>query len=275
MTDDNPTEGSVKLRPADAARPPTGVEPKLVSFIDDKGNEEAQEVVKLCAESLEKGEVAILVRSRGHLASILPALRTAGIRYEAFEIDQLREEQHVLDLISLTRAIVHLGDRVSWLACLRAPWCGLDLSDLAALAEHERNRTIFDLLNDPDKIASLSVSGRIRAVRTSEILSRAVDHLGRCSLRELVEQAWLALGGPSLLRESSHLEDALTYFELVEQFEQGGMIRDFSLLNVERETRISICEAANWDGLRQDHDDPQRQGAGVRYCHPAESWGRR
>jgi ATP-dependent helicase/nuclease subunit A len=50
-----------------------------------------------------------------------------------------------------------------------------------------------------------------------------------------VEQAWLGLGGPSLLREPSHLEDALTYFELVEQFEQGGLIRDFSLLNARLE----------------------------------------
>ncbi|MCU1293539.1 MAG: helicase/exodeoxyribonuclease subunit, partial [Bryobacterales bacterium] len=235
MTDDNPAEGSVKFRNASAARPETDIEPKLIAFIDDKGNEEAREVARLCAESLEKGDVAILVRSRAHLASILPVLREAGIRYEAFEIDQLREEQHILDLISLTRAIVHLGDRVSWLACLRAPWCGLDLSDLSALAEHERDRTILDLLSDPDKIAALSVSGRIRAVRTAEILSRAVNHLGRCPLRELVEQSWLGLGGPSLLREPSHLEDALTYFELVEQFEEGGVIRDFSLLNARLE----------------------------------------
>ena len=235
MTADDPVEGSVKLRCSRAARPGTGIEPRLIAFVDDKGDEEAQEVVRLCADSITKGDVAILVRSRKHLVSILPALRSAGIRYEAFEIDQLREEQHILDLIAITRAIVHLGDRVSWLTCLRAPWCGLELADLAALAEHERSRTILDLLNDPDKVNSLSVPGRIRAVRTAEILSRAVEHVGRCSLRELVEQAWLALGGPSLLREPSHLEDAFTYFDLIEEFEEGGIIRDFSLLNARLE----------------------------------------
>lgn len=235
MTEDNRAEGSVRLRPAEATRPETGIGPRVIPLVDDNGEDEAREVVTLCADSLKKGDVAILVRSRGHLVSILPALRAAGIRYEAFEIDQLREEQHVLDLISLTRACVHLGDRVSWLACLRAPWCGLELADLAALAEHERSRTILELLNDPEKIAALSVAGRFRAVRTAEILSRAVDHIGRCSLRELVEHTWLALGGPSLLGEPSHREDAFTYFDLIEEFEQGGIIRDFSLLNARLE----------------------------------------
>ena len=229
MTEDNPVEGSVKLRPAEAARPETGLDPKVFALVDDKGQEEAAEVVTLCRD------VAILVRSRGHLLSILPALRANDIRYEAFEIDQLREEQHILDLISLTRAIVHLGDRVSWLACLRAPWCGLDLADLSALAEHQRSRTVLDLVNDPDRLAALSSAGRLRSVRTAAILSRAVEQVGRCSLRDLVEQTWMALGGPSLLLERNHLEDALTYFDLVEQFEQGGIIRDFSLLNARLE----------------------------------------
>ncbi len=235
MTEDNPAEGSVKLRAAGATRPQTGIEPRFIPFVDDKGDKEAQEVVSLCKECLPKGEVAILVRSRSHLLSILPALRRDGIRYEAFEIDTLREEQHVIDLISLTRALVHPGDRVSWLSCLRAPWCGLGLADLSALAEHEERRTILDLLNDPEKIAALSVSGRMRAVRTGEILTRAVNYVGRCSLRELVEQTWLALGGPSLLPEKNQREDALTYLDLIEQFERGGIIRDFSLLNARLE----------------------------------------
>ncbi len=158
-------------------------------------------------------------------------MRDAGIAYEAVEIDELKEEQHILDLISLTRAVLHLGDRVSWLACLRAPWCGLTLADLAALTENERDRTILDLLSDPEKIRSLSPEGRNRAVRVQEILSEAVSNVGHASLRDLIEQTWLRLGGPAVLRQKNHLEDADTFFGLVEAFEQGGMIRDFSLLN--------------------------------------------
>ena len=230
MTEDNQRNASVKLRPAEASRPPTGIEPKLIPFVNDKGREEAAEIVKLAQDSLPKGDVAILVRGRNHLAEILPALRDAGIRYEAVEIDQLQKAQHVLDLVSLTRAIVHLGDRVSWLACLRAPWCGLRLADLATLAEHEKDRTVLELLSDPDKIAGLSPEGRSRALNVADVLGRAVAHAGRCSLRILVEQSWMALGGPSVLREGSHRADVETYLDLIESFEEGGTIRDFSLL---------------------------------------------
>ena len=230
MAEDDPAHGGVKLRPAVATRPETGVAPELVPFVNDEGEEEAQEVARLAKDTLEKGNVAILVRSRSHLAFVLPALRKAGIRYEALEIDQLREAQHILDLISLTRAILHVGDRISWLACLRAPWCGLTLSDLSQLAEFEPERTVLDLLSDPEKIFALSVDGRVRAARVGEILSRAVSNVGRTRLRDLVEQTWLALGGPAVLREESHREDAQTYLDLVGEFEQGGIIRDFSLL---------------------------------------------
>ena len=231
MDADDRAHGGVKLRPAESTRPETGVIPQLIPLVNDKGEEEARTVVELVRTSLELGDVAILVRSRSQLSFILPALSRAKIRYEAIEIDQLREEQHILDLISLTRAMLHLGDRVSWLACLRAPWCGLKLADLAALAEREEDRTICELLADPDRVRALSVDGRLRTVRVQEILSNAVASVGRLPLRDLVEKTWLALGGPAALGEKSHLDDAETYFELIEEFERGGIIRDFSLLN--------------------------------------------
>ena len=175
-------------------------------------------------------KVGILVRSRAHVNDILPALRNAGIPYQAIEIDQLAGEQHVLDVISLARAISHIGDRVSWLACLRAPWCGLTLTDLATLAEGQSAQTILDLLSDPERIARLSSEGRARAIRTAEILREAVARFGREPLRKLVESIWCALGGPAALQEANQHEDMDTILDLLEDLEEGGVIRDFSLL---------------------------------------------
>ena len=84
---------------------------------------EAQRVVELVREA--KDRTAILVRKRDALADIVPALKAAGIRFRAIDIEHLGEKQVVQDLYALTRALSHLGDRIAWLSILRAPWVGI------------------------------------------------------------------------------------------------------------------------------------------------------
>jgi ATP-dependent helicase/nuclease subunit A len=247
MAEDDTRLGAVKFRTSEAAREDNGDVPQVIALLDDNdGQKEAAEIVNIVTRIPEGQTIAILARGRQHLTGILPALRRVGIAYRALEIDVLKDEQHVVDLISLTRALLHLGDRVSWLACLRAPWCGLTLADLSALAENEPNRTILDLLSDAEKINMLSPVVRSRAVRTQEILAAAVGRVGHLSLRALVEQTWFALGGPATLREENQHDDAATFLDLLESLEDGGILRDFSLLEQKLEifyARPSIEEA--------------------------------
>lgn len=231
MAEDDEREGAVKLEAAEAVRPATHAKPELIPFIADDGRQEAREIVRILENTRTGMTAAILVRSRTHVTAILPALRQAGIDYEAVEIDELKKQQHIIDLISLTRAVVHRGDRVAWLACMRAPWCGLRLADLSVLAEADRERTILDLLSDPVGIAALSSDGRSRAVRVQEILSLAVTNVGRVPVRELVEKTWVALGGPAILHETNQQEDVDCFLELLAGFDEGGIVRDFSLLD--------------------------------------------
>jgi len=231
MTEEDLNLGAVKFRESVASRKSSGVPARLVPFIEDSGSAEAAEIVRIIKAAKKGASIAILVRARSHVAEILPALRKANIEYRAIEIEALKDQQHVMDVLSLTRAVLHMGDRVSWLACLRAPWCGLTLADLAALAENEADRTILDLLSDPQKIGALSPDGRSRAVRVQQVLVQAVASIGRLALRVLIERAWLALGGPSALHEKNRREDVATFLDLLENLEEGGIIRDFSLLN--------------------------------------------
>ncbi|MFL6414631.1 MAG: UvrD-helicase domain-containing protein [Bryobacteraceae bacterium] len=225
------TKGAVQLESAVSSRTESGKSPVLIPFVDDRnGFREAQEIVRIVQHRQSVGDIAILVRSRSHVLAILPALRNAGVPYQAIEIDELKDQQHILDLLALTRAVLHLADRVSWLACLRAPWCGLTAADLSALAEGESDRTVYDLLHDPDVLDRVSSDGRERAIRVAEILEDAVDAVGRFDLRSLIERTWFALGGPSALLEPNHYQDAQTFFSLLESFEHGGTVRDFSLL---------------------------------------------
>jgi ATP-dependent helicase/nuclease subunit A len=231
FSEDNKGEGAVKLRPAHAVQAVSGLPPQVIPFVNDEdGCNEAREVVQLVESARRDGDVGILVRSRNQLSAILPALRQAGINYEAVDIDQLREQQHIIDLLSLTRAIVHLGDRAAWLACLRAPWCGLSLADMSAVAEQTPQKAIFDRISHPDAVSGLSGDGRARLEKLLTPLRSAVDSVGRIGLRDLVETTWIALGGPALLTESQKV-DAQTFFDVIEQHEEAGLIRDFGFLN--------------------------------------------
>ena len=232
MPEEEPRFGAVKFRRSEAERKRSGIAARVVPLIDDKaGAEEAAEIVRVIQGIPKAASIGILVRARGHVAATLPALRRANIPYRAIEIEALREQQHVMDVLSLTRAVLHLGDRVAWLACLRAPWCGLTLADLTALAENEPERTILDLISDTAKLEMLTSDGRSRVARVHDVLRQAVENVGRMPLRDLVERSWLALGGPAALHEQNRRQDVAEFLNLVGNLEEGGTIRDFSLMN--------------------------------------------
>ncbi len=93
--------------------------------------------------------IAVLVRSRAHLAGLRERIRAKGWPVHAVEIDPLDGQPVAQDLLGLTRALVHLDDRIAWLAVLRAPWCGLRWDDLHALCDDVPGRAIWDLAARP------------------------------------------------------------------------------------------------------------------------------
>lgn len=197
----------------------------------DDGGEAAQIVAHVAAarKADPDGSIAVLVRARSHLAQIIPALATAGVAARAVEIDPLADQPVIMDLLSLTRALVDPADRVAWLAVLRAPWCALSVADLAALAEGENKKTIRDLLKDKDRMARLSDTGRARAKRLWQVLSDAIDRRGARTLNRRVEVAWTALNGPAVI-EPEGLAHAERFFSLLADLEEGGEPPSLSLL---------------------------------------------
>jgi len=222
------TAGAVPYLPA------TPFEPKLAGtavtwHCGYDREEEAKKVVSIVREA--SGSKAILVRNRAHLDEIVPALKEAGVRFRALDIEQLGEKQVVQDLYALTRALLHLGDRIAWLACLRAPWCGLTLADLLLLSSGRSEEggseytgggaLIFDKMRD---VTHLSADGQKRVDRARSVLAPLVKNRLRGSLRERVEGAWLALGGPACVESETDLEDAEIFLDELERLEEAGEV---------------------------------------------------
>ena len=61
-------------------------------------------------------------------------------------------------MLSLSRALLSLGDKLAWLSILRSPWCGLRLSDLLILSE-SNDQTIFSQLMDLESLKGMSAEG--------------------------------------------------------------------------------------------------------------------
>jgi ATP-dependent exoDNAse (exonuclease V) beta subunit len=148
----------------------------------------------------KKYRIAVLARTRNSLVTIAEALRKAKIPYRAIELEKLAARPEVLDALALAHALFNPHDRVAWLGVLRAPWCGLSLSDLHRLASDDKPemlaRPVPELLEE--RMTLLSKEGRLAAGRVLDVVSSvAALRAARpsASLGTWLEEVWLRLGG--------------------------------------------------------------------------------
>lgn len=195
-------------------------------FLTAEDQYQAQTIVKIIQERCTQvplQHIALLVRSRSHLLTILPALKKAEIPYQAIDIDPLSTKQAILDLYALTCALLHPADRIAWLAILRAPWCGLKLEDLAIIAEDARS-IIWLAMQEVTTFERLSLDAQSRLAKIIPILKAALASRDRVNFRFWIENTWVLLGGPATLNASSDLHDTQAYFTLLEEFSNSSLL---------------------------------------------------
>ena len=211
---------------------------ELIVHADERYEAEIARVVGIVRDELARApgqSIGILVRSRTHLAGLRAALARAGVSAHAVEIDSLTDTQLGQDLIGLTQALAHPGDRLAWLGLLRSPWCGLGWADLLALCRAEgdeperadaRERTVWERLSDPFCRERLSDDGRRRAEWIAERLGRAFSLRATRSFGRWLRDTWLLIDGPAALADAGALELAENYFVAAEQLARDGDLDD-------------------------------------------------
>jgi ATP-dependent helicase/nuclease subunit A len=229
---DDPARSAVAFKAATATRDP-GAKPAVTLDLFTDARQEARAVVGHIKAALQHGmqSVAVLVLKRLDLEEILPALRASGIEFKAVGLDRLSERPALLDLMSLTHALLQPSDHLAWLATLRAPWCGLTLSDLLLLGE--LGPALPDLFTRPDgvdSVAGISSDGRARLSRFTLAVAPALTRRGRVPLTTLVRGTWLALGGPACVAEPIDLAAADRYFALLSTHAKGGDVPEWQAL---------------------------------------------
>jgi ATP-dependent exoDNAse (exonuclease V) beta subunit len=203
--------------------------------IDARRLHEAEAVAALCVRLQQEDprqSIAVLVRGRSHLRELVPALRQAGLRWNASKIDPLLSYPVIGDLLTLLRALLSLADATSWYALLRSPCIGLGLADLLVLAEHgkARQQTLWRSLREYTTIAELGSDARSRLARAVPALERAWQLRQQHPLRDVLEALWVALGGPACVDDAALLPNIATFFALVEEVAAHGDIADLRRL---------------------------------------------
>ena len=224
---DSPEAGAVRYAESAATRPAradSGVEvhPVIEREGSDSAGEEASRILAIIQQARREApaeRIAVLVRARSHLDALVAEIRRSApdLRFQAVDIEGLDGRQHVQDLLTLFSALHHRADRVHWLALLRAPWCGLKLADLHALAADDRKSTIWQLMQDETRVACLSDDGRQRLLHVREVLQLAFAGRARQHPRRWLEGVWLMLGGPRCLEAPEALNDVDAFFKLVDK----------------------------------------------------------
>lgn len=231
--ENDPVIGAVSYSEA-GTKPGVGdngqVDVHLQATRDDEA--EARQMVSIIGKCREDESVAVLVRSRSHAQALLAELdrqklQDPRFRYQAIDFTPLAETPVIRDLVSLTLALVQPADRLAWLSTLRAPYIGLDLDDMDKLVAGDGEAILIEAINhaahDDNNAIMLSGSGKTRLERVAPTLRDGLEMRGRVPTRRLVETTWIQLGGPACVDNDSELDDAATYFNLLDELENQNL----------------------------------------------------
>jgi ATP-dependent exoDNAse (exonuclease V) beta subunit len=222
----------------------------LAQLKQQQARRDALEILRIAREWLSKPlppgrtepwRIAVLVRSRSHLNEIVAALKQedpAGrIPFRAVEIESLDQRQEVLDLVALTRALLHPADRVAALAVLRAPCCGLSLADLHTLTGSDdpalKDHSIHRLMAERGHL--LPGDSRLRMARVCTVLESAATQRARLTPAQLVERAWRSLGSDAGFNMEEFI-NASIFYRLLNKLQ--AQLEDFSTSGLLDSTRI-------------------------------------
>ncbi|HZO21599.1 MAG TPA: UvrD-helicase domain-containing protein [Steroidobacteraceae bacterium] len=193
-------------------------EPVRLRFFADR-DAETRAIGERIAE-LRAGDpqatLAILVASRSHATVLMAELASRHIEAVGIELVPLSELPIVRDLVALTRATSHLGDRSAWLALLRAPWCGLSLRALTALSGRRHPLLVWEALEDPACLSDCSTEDCLRLARVRDVLSSALSTRHTLALVDWLELTWLRLGAADAY-PASELAHARAFFDALSQ----------------------------------------------------------
>jgi ATP-dependent helicase/nuclease subunit A len=222
----------------------------------------AAKLIDAHVNSAPDAHITVLGATRLSLRKLANELESLAIPFEGVELIALNERALIRDLMAITRVIVQPYDEVSILALLKAPWCGLTLSEIdEVLATATVDLSVLERLEQyVAQHPEAPIALRIKVV--TDVLNAALAERGSLPLPQVVERAWRALSGVELMDTAEDIRDALDYFTALNRWTDAGLV---SLEELERgvaklyskvnppNPRVHIMTVHAAKGLEWDH----------------------
>lgn len=198
--------------------------------------------------------IGILARSRNNVSGLISLLHEEKLDFDASKFTSVQDNPIIMDLISLTRAIYNIQDEVAWYACLRAPYCGLKLADIWALAHMNKddtdskdasNGSIWSVLkaiaNKPGNYnGTISKDAIDRIQHFSNAIQEPMLERRRSNWHDVINKAWKLLQGDDFINSRKDLNDVGLFMSNVRECSAAGVLNLNELENKLEQTRASF-----------------------------------
>ena len=207
--------GAIHYNTAHSNKLNTGGDVNLHPLCNNNAEQQATYIINLIQNYQAKNSranIAILVRSRRHLYHIMQQCQYHDINVEAIDIKPLNNCVEIIDLFTLTSALLHRHDNVAWMALLRSPYCGLLLKDIYYIVNHNSAWSIWKNLIKFQDIHELSDDARARLPFIVNTLHHIFAIRGSMPTHRLVQLAWQQLNVASNYSEEQ-IQNCSVFFD--------------------------------------------------------------
>lgn len=220
----NLNTSAIPFTKVDAVKPAAGDAMEAVYFDGFSSDAKKDEAEYICSKIAElqatepKASIAVLGRARADLVDIIARLKSENLNHIAVDIQKLKENEVVMDVIALTKSIMEENNSLAWAEFLRTPLVGLSLQDISSLAPSTRHETFLTQLQAPEKTSLLSTASREKIERLVTVVKQCHSAKYRKNTLEIVYGAFVELSGFSAVRNENDIKAVETYFEMLERF---------------------------------------------------------
>lgn len=204
--------GSVPYSPAEATQQKSTLGCHLKNTSHQV--EEISALIQHLHQQYPQDHIAVLARSRNHVAKLCQSLSATGLDFEAVDIDPLHSRPVIRDLLALTKALLCACDRIAWFSLLRSPMCGLLLSDLLAISEALPGQSCWPLPSPK----TLSQDSQQRLHYVIQVIKQAQATRYKIPLFAWINMVFNQLNGPICYADLQSQQEIQAFGQLMADF---------------------------------------------------------